>query len=85
MPFLWAPFTRPTYLIPCGMIAGALLGFVINKKAAKSRNILMISIILIVLFGAGPSLFLAYPTSRVGSPTLAPIQYWEIPKKTANW
>ena len=55
-----APFTRPTYLIPCGMIAGALLGFVINKKAAKSRNILMISIILIVLFGAGPSLFLVY-------------------------
>jgi hypothetical protein len=61
------------YIIPCAMIAGALLGFALSRKVTKSRRDIVVLVIIIAVLAAGPALILAYQHIR-----LQPIAWEEI-------
>jgi len=61
------------YLIPCGMISGALLGFVLKRKVQKSRNTVIISIIIAVALSTGLPLYLVYQNN-----SLKPVSWTDI-------
>lgn len=62
------------YLIPCGMITGALLGFILNRKMQKSRNTVTISIIMAVVLSAGLPLYLVYQHNSLQPASWAEIE-----------
>jgi nitrogen regulatory protein PII-like uncharacterized protein len=67
------------YLIPSGVIAGALLGFVFNKKISKEKNNIVIALIIITVLGAGLPIFLVYQYK-----SLSPITWAEIENRTPD-
>lgn len=62
------------YLIPSGVIAGALLGFVFNKKISKEKNNIVIALIIIAVLGVGLPIFLVYQHKSLGPITWAEIE-----------